>query len=86
MNPAKRLFEFPYHLTKRQCERRPPPDQYVIMAGAQRAPGLKPDDLPQATPHPVTLNGIADLLRHREADTHGALVPAPASLQHERIG
>jgi hypothetical protein len=43
----------------------------------------KPDDFPQTAPHPVTLDRLADLARHCEADTHGALVCAPAGLQHE---
>jgi len=84
MNLPERCIEFPHHLTERQFERRPPPDQHVIVAGVQFAGGRKPHHLPQAAPHAVALHGVAHLPRHCKAYAHGALVCAPARLQHER--
>jgi len=36
VNSAKRGIEFPDQILKRHGQRRPPADQHVIMAGAQR--------------------------------------------------
>lgn len=84
MNSVKRRIEFPYHVAERCLERRAPPDQHVIVAGMQISRSGAPDQLAQATPHPVTLHGVANLPRHCEAHAHGAFVRAPARLQYER--
>ena len=84
MNSIKRRIELLQHRVERRPERRPPPDQHVIVAGMQTACGRAPDQFAQAAPYPVALHGIADLPRHREAHAHAALVRPPPRLQHER--
>jgi hypothetical protein len=83
MDAIERRVEFPHHLAKARVERGAPPDQNVIVAGMQLAGIRKPYDFPQTAPYPVTLDRLADVARHCEADAHGALVGAPAGLQHE---
>jgi hypothetical protein len=83
MNSPKCRIEFLYHLAERLCERRPPPDKHVIMAGAQLCRGREPYDLPQAAAHAIALYRIAHLLRHRESDAHRPVVRALERLQHE---
>ena len=48
------------------------PDQHIIMTGPQSSRGRKPHDFAQPPPHPIALDRVADLLRHGEADPHGA--------------
>jgi len=84
VNLLERRIEFPHHLTERQFERRPPPDQHVIVAGVQFAGGREPHHLPQAAPHAIALHGVAHLPRHCEAYANGTRVCAPARLQDER--
>jgi hypothetical protein len=86
MNPAKRRIEIPHHPAEGGRERRPPPDEHVVVAGAQPA-GARGHrhsyDLPQPAAHAVTLHGIAYLSRHGKADADGTLVAARTCLQHE---
>ena len=83
MNPAERRIEFPPHLPERHRERGAPPDQHIIVAVMHAAALRKPHHLAQPAPHPVALHRIADLPRHREADTHRAVLGAAARLHHE---
>jgi len=88
MNSAERGIEFTDQILKRRGQRRPPPDQNVIMAGAQRrGRGLpcsrQSDDFPQSAADPVSLHGVAHLFRHRKADARRAVVFPPPRLQHE---
>jgi hypothetical protein len=83
VDAGERRVEFPHHLAERRVEGGAPPDQNVIVAGMQLAGIRKPNDFPQAAPHPVTLDRLADLARHCEADPRGVLVGATAGLQHE---
>ena len=87
MNSPQRRIEFPHHVAKWQFERRPAPNQHVIVAGAKRRSGRELHDFPQAAPHPVALYGIADLARHGEPDPDRAGLlsgfVAAARLQHE---
>ena len=75
--PASRPYEFgvtPHRIAgpcrgNGSLQRRPAPDQHVIVAGAKPPErGRKPHHFPQAAPHPVALHGIADLARHGKAD------------------
>jgi hypothetical protein len=84
MNPPQCPIQILPHLGERQRQRRTPPDQDVIMARLHLAVGGEPDDFPQSAPDAVTLHGIANLFRHREADTRGAGVSPRARLYHER--
>ena len=83
MDAIERRVEFPHHLAELRVERGAPPNEHVIVAGMQLAGIRKPHDFPQTAPHPVTLDRLADLARHCEADAHGAFFGAPAGLQHE---
>ncbi len=85
VNSPERRIEFPLHVFKRRAERRPPPDQHVIMAGAQRARRREPHDLPQPPAHAVAFDRIADLPRHREAHARRAVLVPPPGLHQERL-
>jgi hypothetical protein len=87
MNSPKRRIEFPHYLAERQLERRPPPDQHIIVAGVELAGVLvrrEPYHFPQAAPNAVALDRITHLPRDRESDPHGAFVRAPPGLEHKR--
>jgi hypothetical protein len=80
------MNEFPHHVGERDRKRDATADQHVIVAGAQSAGSggrRHPHDLAQSTAHAVAFRGVADLARHGEADTGGALIATRASLQHE---
>ncbi len=83
MDAIERRIEFPHHLAEWRIEGGAPPDQHVIMADIQLAGIRKPHEFSQTAPHPVALDRLADLARHRKADAHGPFVRAPAGLQHE---
>ena len=89
MNAAKCAAEFLHHVAERRFERRAASDQDVIVPGAKRRGRREPDELAQAAPHPVAFDGIADLLRHREADPDSARRLSrfftAQRLQHERL-
>ncbi len=82
VNLAKRAIEFLHDLAERQFERRPAPDQHIIMAGVQASANAS-HRIAQAPSHPVTLDGVTHLPRHRKTYPDLALVCAPARLQHE---
>jgi hypothetical protein len=84
VNPVERRIEFLPHVAEWRIERRPPPDQHIIVAVVHAAALRKPHDLTQPAPHPVALHRIADLPRDGEADPHRSVVfGAPARLYHE---
>ena len=89
MNAAQRRSEVPHQVAEWQCERRPPANQHVIVAGAKRRVRCKPYGLAQAAPHAVAHDRIADLLRHRKTDADSIPVAAGlvafARLQDERL-
>jgi hypothetical protein len=80
MNTPQRPLEIFRHLHKRRFKRRPPPDQYIIMAGAHPSAPRKPDDFTQPAAHAVSLDGFADFLRYGKADAGWAIVAALAYL------
>ncbi len=81
MNVMQRGIEFPDQVAKRHLQRRPPPNQHIIVAGTKHGLRREADGLTQATPHAVSLDGIADLARNSEADPAGGLVAARPRLQ-----
>jgi hypothetical protein len=86
MNPGKRHIEFPYHLAEGGGERTAPSDQHVIMAGMQPAGAFgtrHADYFAQPPPHPVTLDGIADLSRYGKTDAGRPTLGALPRLQDE---
>jgi hypothetical protein len=83
VDPAECRIEILYHLAERSGQRRPPSDEHIIVAAIQPLGAGQSHDLPQPPTHPVPLDGIAHLPRHRETDAHHTLVPAPARLQYE---
>jgi hypothetical protein len=84
MNSTDRCIEFPPQVVELYFDSRPPADQHIIMAAAQPPGRQQPHDLPQPAPHAVTLDGIADLPRHRKADARRPIIGAAARLQHKR--
>jgi hypothetical protein len=83
MNSIERHIEFPHHLTEWRFESGSPPDQHIIVTATKAAGDRKPHNLAQAAPHAIALHGIADLPRHREADTNRTVVGALTGLQNE---
>jgi hypothetical protein len=85
MNTMQRGIEFPDQVAKWRLQRRPPPNQHIIVAGTKRRAELaarrEADDLAQTAPDPVSFHGIADLARHGEADPAGAFIAARPRLQ-----
>ncbi len=86
MHAPQRAFKLFGHPRKRYAERRATTDQYIVMAVTHRTAAGQPHDFPQAPPHAVSLDRIADLLRDREAAPRRALIGALARLQHESGG
>jgi hypothetical protein len=86
MNPTERHTEVVLHIVKRHPQRRPPPDQDVIMAGAQNRAARQPDNLTQPASHAIALDRIADLLRYREPHAHRTILSAAARLNNEGLG
>lgn len=92
VNAAKRGFELVQHVAERQDERRPSPDQHIIMARPQtiglgctlRRIRRQSHHLPQSPADAVAFHGIAHLFRYGEPDTNRAIVAAPTRLQNER--
>jgi hypothetical protein len=60
-----------------------PPDQHIIVTGAERRRGSDADQFAQAAPHAVALDGIADLLGDRKSDPRRPGLGAPVRLQDE---
>ena len=83
MHAPERLFEILCHSVKRHIERRAPSDKYIVMSGAKPVCGREPHYFPQATAHPVTLDGVSHLLRRGKAKTCRSRVAAFACLQHK---
>jgi hypothetical protein len=64
-------------------QRRRPPHQNVIVAGAELCCGGDADQLAQATPHAVALHGVADLLGNRQSHPRRPGLGATVCLQDE---
>ncbi len=77
----ERGIEFPDQVVKRNLQRRPPSNQHIIVAGTKHGLRGEADGLTQATPHTVSLDGVADLARHGEADPAGAFIATRPRLQ-----
>jgi hypothetical protein len=87
MKPAERHIEFLHHLAERNGEGCPPAYQHIVMARAELdRPGArrKLHHVPQSAPHPVTLDGAADLPRDRKAYANRPVLRAPQGLENER--
>jgi hypothetical protein len=84
MNAAKRAIQFLDHLAEWRSQRRPPSDHHIIVPGAKRCRGGKPDKFAQATPHAIALHGIADLLADSKADPGRAGLRSRTGMQDER--
>jgi hypothetical protein len=80
MNSVQHRFKFLHHFAERRAERRPPPDQHVIVTRMQTSGPGQPHQLAQTAPHPVALHGIADLPGHCEAHPRAAFVGTPSRL------
>src|SRR5581483_5272618 len=82
----ERPLELVRHPRKRRIECRPPADEDIIMPGAKTRARQEPHHLTQPPPHPIALDRVADLARHREADADRSVVPARPRLQHKSRG
>jgi hypothetical protein len=78
MNSAYRRIELPGHIGEIGGERRPPPDQDIIVARAQCRGRCQPHHFAEPPAHAIAHDGIADLARHGKADT--GLIGFPAVL------
>jgi hypothetical protein len=92
VNSAKRRIEFLHHFAERKDKGRPPPDQHIIMAGAQTirpgrtlGRGRQSHHLPQSPADAVAFHGIAYLSRYGESDTHRPFVAALPRLQNKGV-
>jgi hypothetical protein len=86
MDAVKRATEFLQHRVKRDLECRAPSDQHVIVSGLQQSRRRKPNELAQAAPHAVTLDGIADLFADGETNPRRTALPARTGLQNKAAG
>jgi hypothetical protein len=86
VDAVKRAAEFLHHGVERDFESGAPSDQHVIVAGLQQSPRRKPNELAQAAPHPVALDGIADLFADGETDPRRTALPARTGLQNKAAG
>jgi hypothetical protein len=86
VDAAKRAAKFLHHGIKSHFERGAPSDQHVIVAGLQQSRWRKPNELAQAAPHTVALDGIADLFADRETNARRAALPARTGLQDKAAG
>lgn len=79
--------KFLHHRTERGRECRSSADEHIIMTGAhagRASVGRQPDHFAQAAAHPIALDGIADLSRHREANAGRSIFFSTVErLQHE---
>jgi hypothetical protein len=86
VDAVKRAAEFLQHRVKRDLERGAPSDQHVIVPGLQRSRRSKPDELAQAAPHAVTLDGVADLFADGETNPRRTALAARPCLQDKAAG
>jgi len=77
--PQRPVEFFPDPL-ERRVQRRPPPDQHVIMARLEPSTGRQPDDLPQTTPNSVSLYRVADPLGNGKSDANRPILATMAHL------
>ena len=86
MHAPQRILEILGNAREWNFQGRRAANQHVIVSTMHSACARKPHDLPQAPAHTVSLNGVADLLRHGEAAPRRALIAPLARLQHEGSG
>src|SRR3974390_2104384 len=86
MHAPQRIFEILSNARERNFQRRAAADQHVIVSTAHSTCAQKPHDLPQAPADTVSLDGIADPLRHGEAAPRAALIAPLVRLQYEGSG
>jgi hypothetical protein len=92
MDSAKRRIEFLHHVAERNAKGRPPPDQHIVIAGAQAVgPGRilgrnrQSHHLAQAPAHAVAFHSVAYLSRYGDPDTHRPVVATLPRLQNEGL-
>jgi hypothetical protein len=86
MDAAKRAAEFLHHGVKSDLERGAPSNQHVVVTSGQRRWRSKPDELAQATPHPIAFNSVADLFADGETNPRRAGRGPRACLQDKGAG
>jgi len=85
VNATERRGELLDHIAKGRGQSCPPSDQDVIVTGAKCLGRREPHHFAKPPPHPITLDRVADLPRHCEADARRSGEPALARLQDERV-
>jgi hypothetical protein len=83
MDVIERVREILDQPCERPIEGGAPADQHIVVPQPKPFRVRKPHDFPQPPPHPVALDRIADLLRHRKTDPCRPGVGACAGLQNE---
>ena len=86
MDAAQRAAKFLHHGVKGDLERSAPSNQHVVVASRQRRSWRKPDELAQAAPHPVALDGVADLFADGKTNSGRAALSSRAHLQDKGAG
>ena len=85
LNAIERAPELLDQSRERQIEGGAPADQHIVTPRLEPIRVGKPHDFAQTPPHPVALDRIAHLARHRKADAWRPCVSALAGLQHEAL-
>jgi hypothetical protein len=92
VDSGKRSIEFLHHFTEGSAKGRPPPDQHIVIAGAQIVgPGRilgrnrQSHHLAQSPAHAVAFHSVAYLSRYGESDTHRPVVATLPRLQNEAL-
>src|SRR6185437_7496452 len=74
MHASQRPLEVVSNAREWNLERGAPADQHIVMSAPHPVRRREPHDFPQTATHPVSFDGIADLLRHGEAETHRPVI------------
>jgi hypothetical protein len=84
MHAPQCAIQFVNHPFEWQNKRRPPSDQYIVVPGPHSHRRGASQNFPQATAYTISLDGVSNLSRDGETNTHGPVVTPFESLQHER--
>ena len=84
MHAPQCVVQFINHSVKGLNKCCPPSDQYIVVARPHSYRWRAPQNLPQATAHAISFDGVSDFFRYSETNAHRAVITPLESLQHER--